>query len=125
MKASFAIAATIVLNGCASIVSGGADTIPVNSYPQEAFCNISGQNVRTPSQVALNHTCNDVTVTCHKDGYYDSSGQIVSSTNPWVFGNILFGGIVGLLIDAASGNMCHFTEGTEVALEQKLPVAGS
>ena len=38
-----------------------------------------------------------------RPGYLPAKMQLVRTTNPWAFGNVLIGGVVGLLIDVVSG----------------------
>ena len=44
-----------------------------------------------------------LTVICTKIGYYPNSGVLRANFEPMTFGNILFGGIIGIVVDAASG----------------------
>ena len=32
-------------------------------------------------------------------------GRLEKSLNPWIFGNILFGGLIGIVVDVASGSV--------------------
>ena len=42
-------------------------------------------------------------VTCAKPGYQTASAMSSSGVEPWVFGNLLIGGIVGILVDYSTG----------------------
>src|SRR5262249_15234233 len=47
----------------------------------------------------------DHTVTIELAGYEPYSATITKSVTGWVWGNILFGGIIGLAVDAISGGL--------------------
>ena len=52
-----------------------------------------------------------------KEGYNDGLSVIDSSLSGWYIGNLLFGGIVGLLIvDPATGAMWKLPENTSTSL---------
>ena len=38
------------------------------------------------------------------EGFHGQSVDLVHDVNGWVFGNIIFGGLVGLIIDLTTGN---------------------
>jgi hypothetical protein len=48
----------------------------------------------------------------HKDGYQDSSATVTSGTSGWVWGNLLAGGIVGGVVDFATGAAYKFSDDT-------------
>jgi len=59
------------------------------------------------------------TITFRKDGYTDKIFALRSSVDGWYFGNILFGGIIGMLIvDPATGAMYNLPGQVEVSLDQ-------
>lgn len=70
------------------------------------------------------------TVIFEKDGYEKKEIKVTSSMNGWYIGNILFGGIIGLLIiDPATGAMYSLsTKDTNVVLndlnKEKLQANG-
>jgi len=42
-----------------------------------------------------------VAVACRKQGYLEAAGNLASEFQAMTFGNILFGGIIGVVVDAA------------------------
>lgn len=122
---------TLVLSGCASIMSGGMDHVSVTSKPQNAHFAISDENGKvvqqgtTPSTVTL----------ARSDGFYDGQTYKVSfdadkhasktvaldtTLNGWYLGNVIFGGALGLLIiDPATGAMWDLPENLEATLAPK------
>lgn len=113
-----ALAAFCILgSGCASIVDGGAKTVRINSNPIGAKLSIydkQGKAVTvqtTPASISLKRNSGFFSGEKYKlifeaPGYYPSEAYIQSTVNGWYFGNIVFGGVIGLLIvDPATGAM--------------------
>ena len=67
--------------------------------------------VMTPTSVELKRDENHSFV-FHKDGYQDSSATVTSGTSGWVWGNLLAGGIVGGVVDFATGAAYKFSDDT-------------
>jgi len=110
------------LFGCASIVSKSNWPVNVQSNPSGAKCVVakeSGTQLHsgeTPMTVTLDSSSGFFSsakyiVTCNKDGYQPSISQLSAGMNGWYFGNIIFGGLIGLLIvDPATGAMWKLDE---------------
>jgi len=90
-------------SGCASIVKGTTQSIPVASDPSAADVlvdgNLSGQ---TPTNVEVKRK-HDHLITIQKTGYRPKSVPVVKAVGGAVFGNILAGGLIGWGVDAATG----------------------
>lgn len=111
------LAATLTMTGCASIFSGSTQTLTFKSVPDTAtitITNKSGEKVHTgitPVTVTLKRgngyfkpAAYDVTF--KKEGFQTKTIQVTGSVNGWYIGNIIFGGLIGLLIvDPATGAM--------------------
>ncbi len=89
--------------GCASIVKGTTQPIPVASDPSGADVKIDGNKVgQTPMSLDVKRK-NDHLVTIEKAGYQPESIAITRNIGGAVYGNILAGGLVGWGVDAISG----------------------
>ena len=108
------VGAAIGLTGCASIISGRTATVTIDSYPSHADVVIHdkhGQEVmatHTPARVELRRKDKFIwpakyTATITKPGYKTSRVPINQTVNPWVVGNVVAGGVIGLAIDNATG----------------------
>ena len=91
-----------VVNGCATIAHGTTTTVRLNSTPQGATAMVGGSTVVTPSSIALKNS-QAYPIVFKKDGYEDTYYTIDKYMSGWVWGNILFGGLIGLVIDNMTG----------------------
>lgn len=103
--ASLSAVAVISNLGCATIVTGGGpeQKIEVRSTPLGAkvFVDNDYKGV-TPCAVPVTRK-DPHTVRAELEGYAPQNKLVESGINGWVFGNILLGGIIGIVVDAASG----------------------
>ena len=98
----------VLVQGCGTIMSGTTKTVHVSSSPNGADFQIVNSrlipivNGVTPQNVTLKRNMR-YSVTFEKENYQDQIVPIKMGINVWVFGNVLFGGIPGVIIDAISG----------------------
>jgi hypothetical protein len=127
------IGAIATLTGCASIVSDSDYPVAIKSAPEGAVFEITkldGEVVHsgtTPQTVTLksgNGYFGSATyvVKFEKDGFAEQSVTIDSSMDGWFWGNIIFGGLIGMLIvDPITGAMWKLPENSEVTLVELAP----
>lgn len=126
-----AVCATALLTtSCASIVSKSSWPIMISSNPSEAKITITdkkGVDIYTgvtPTSIKLKSGSGffgkaRYQVKLEKEGFQTKTVPIEFKLNGWYFGNILFGGFIGLLIvDPATGAMYRLE--TEVVNETLL-----
>ncbi len=125
--ALIALSSTLA-SGCASIVSDSNYLVRIDSTPPEArfvVRNEDGLNVhqgRTPATVSLPAEAGffdgeTYEVTFEKEGYTPVNRTLDSSVDPWYAGNILFGGLIGILVvDPATGAMFKLPESLQVGM---------
>jgi hypothetical protein len=110
----FGCAALLALCGCASIVSGRHAEVAFDSYPSNAHVAIrdtAGRQVaalQTPGVVSLKRNRRwfmpaRYTATIAAPGYQPASVRLRSTINPWILGNVVVGGLPGLVVDTATG----------------------
>jgi len=119
----------IVLPACSSIISRSEYSVSINSHPDSAdfvVTNRSGQKVhsgKTPSSVTLESSAGyfrgeAYTVELNKEGYAAKTYTLRSGLDGWYWGNILLGGIIGMLIvDPLTGAMYTLPERVDVTLD--------
>lgn len=124
MRSFFVLVVVALLPACASITKGTDQEIAVSSNPTGARCELKrdgGQIASvnpTPGSVKVDKSKHDITVRCSKEGHQDGIGILRSSFEAWTVGNIVFGGLVGLAIDAGSGAINTYPSSIEVNLPQ-------
>jgi len=131
MKQLIPLSAMLALSGCASIAGNTSYPVSFRSTPSDAdflVTNQDGQEVykgKTPSIATLKSSAGyfdgeKYTVKFSKEGYGDSREVVDSSLSDWYWGNLLFGGPLGLLvIDPATGAMWKLPENVPTSLDKK------
>jgi hypothetical protein len=108
--------------GCATLTKGSSQTITVDTDPSGANCTLSrdGKTVAvinpTPGSIPVEKARATISVLCRHAGYQDSAGVLASEFQAMTFGNILFGGLIGLAVDAASGAINQYPEMVTITL---------
>ncbi|WP_158745104.1 hypothetical protein [Acidisphaera sp. L21] len=103
------ILSLLLLSGCAAILEGTVQTITVRTAPIGASCtatrrgDVIAQIASTPAQIQFHRDGGDITVTCQKPGWDPTVSVFEANFNGVTFGNLIIGGEVGLIVDAASG----------------------
>lgn len=115
------VAATVLLSGCASVVSDNDTTTYIHTVPETARCDLRGEEfervINTPGSISLPSKAAPVSVTCTAAGYKPTNATLDTSVDGWIFGNIILGGIIGAVIDAGRGAGMRYPEELEVILE--------
>lgn len=94
---------------CATIVSGSKQTVKFESTPSEAKVFINEVEVgKTPFETKLERK-KEHAIVIKLDGYKPYEVLLTKKFNAWYLGNILFGGIVGLIVDPITGAMYNLT----------------
>jgi hypothetical protein len=112
-----AVACSVLLSSCASIVSRPSRDVSIQSNPSGlafSITNGKGEAVHsgtTPQTVSLTARGGyfkpaKYTVQVKRAGKVVGTHQVTAGINGWYFGNILIGGLVGLIIvDPLTGSM--------------------
>lgn len=92
-----------LVSGCATVVKGTTQAIPVNSDPTGAEVLVNNNMLGiTPTEIKLKRK-NDHQVIIRKEGYSTVTMPVLKSVGGAVWGNVLAGGIIGWGVDATSG----------------------
>lgn len=99
--------------GCASILTGTSQKVSFSSDPSGAKVEIqpSGLQGTTPFAVDLKKG-RGYTVTAKKEGYEKAVQSIGTTLNGWFLGNLLLGGLIGMIIDASNGSYLNLDRNT-------------
>ena len=118
----FAAASLSLLSGCATIVNGSSQMVTITTTPPSAACTLDRIGTRlgvipqTPGSLRIDKSKNDLSVTCSKEGFATASVTKSPRFSGATFGNLLVGGAVGVVIDAASGANYAYPDTIELAL---------
>ena len=129
-----ALTFTVLLPACATVVEGTSDNVTLSTNPAGATCTVDRNGERvgvvatTPGSIRLHKSRHDLVVACTKRGYQPSTVTASSRFTGTTFGNILAGGAVGVVVDAASGANNRYPSEVRVDLVEnrkpaKLPPA--
>lgn len=106
-----ALIMSTVIVGCATIVSGTTEQVTFQSSPDGALVKVNGKPLgRTPITIRLDRVTGQ-TLTIEKQDYNTFSTIMDTSVEPWFFGNIIIGGLLGSTTDAMSGAMYNYSQG--------------
>jgi len=93
------------------MVNHTTQQIPVASEPSGAAVRVDCGNVKndpklvTPAVVTVQRKADHCTIALEKRGYQPAEVKLEKSMSGWYLGNIVLGGFVGLIVDAANGSM--------------------
>ncbi len=99
----------ISLTGCCTIMHGTRQSIGIASSPSQASIWVDSNYVgQTPIIVEMSRKNNHF-VRIELEGYQPYEATFSRHVSEWVFGNIIFGGVIGLAVDAISGGLYKLT----------------
>ena len=99
----------LLCTGCATIMNQTSQSIGISSNPTGATVTVdSAPHGKTPVVARLSRRDNHI-VRLELDGYKPYETTLTRRVSGWVWGNIVFGGLIGLAIDAISGGLYKLT----------------
>ena len=100
-----AICLALTFNSCATIISGSRQEVLINSNPKKALVSINEIEMgQTPIQKKLKRN-QEYNVILNLEGYKPYRTTLEKKFNAWYVGNVLIGGIIGLVVDPITGAM--------------------
>lgn len=94
-----------LLAGCATIMHGKTQSVGISSIPEGALVTVDNQPVgNTPVFAELTRKDKHV-VRISLESYTTATLTLDRKTSGWVWGNIAFGGLIGLAVDAITGGL--------------------
>lgn len=106
--------AAFALSGCATLTTGSDQSVTVITDPSGAECRMEREGTvvaivnPTPGTVQVDKSKNAIVVKCAADGFLETFATLSSEFQGMTVGNVLFGGIIGVAIDAGSGAMNEY-----------------
>jgi hypothetical protein len=102
---TFLLSTIIMLSSCATIISGSRQTVEISSEPSSAKVYINEIEIgTTPVQKKLKRN-QEYQLILKLDGYKTYETKLERKFNAWYIGNVLIGGIIGLIVDPITGAM--------------------
>lgn len=99
----------LLVSGCCTIMLSPEQDVGITSNPSGAKITIDGKEVgNTPMTTSLARK-NAHSIKIQLDGYMPYEIHLTKNTSSWVFGNIIFGGLIGLVVDMATGALYELT----------------
>lgn len=121
------------LTGCATITGSEHQNISVQTREQSGrelagaaceFTNSRGRwTVTSPGSVTINRSNEDMQVVCSKSGVEPGRAVVTSATKGSMFGNIVFGGGVGAIIDHSKGTAYEYPSFIQVVMGMVTNIA--
>ncbi|MDB2614384.1 PEGA domain-containing protein, partial [Chlamydiales bacterium] len=98
-----------LLTSCATIMNGPNQSIRIGSNPQDALVYVDQYYMgQTPLVVQMTRSDNHF-VRIELDGFCPYEATFSKKISAWIFGNIIFGGFIGLAVDTISGGIYVLT----------------
>jgi len=115
------IACAILLVACATITKGTTQLVAFDTPGVAgATCTLSTQAgpqvVTTPGTLTLSKQSESIPIRCEKACYVPASSIVPTNADAMAAGNVIFGGVIGLGVDAASGAMYKYPDQVTVAM---------
>lgn len=102
-------ALSLLLGSCATIVTGTNAEIIINGQQEEPVTiktfNNTYEGVMLPQTVKVQKKKLNETISVISEHYNYQSFIPGRKSNPWIFGNIVIGGLIGFGVDALTGGM--------------------
>lgn len=110
----------IAISGCCTIMSGRMQSLPIQSEPTGATVTVNGTTYTTPATVQLDRKASFYEIKVEMPGFEPQIVTLYKTVNGWVFGNIVLGGIIGIIVDVSTGAASKFTPSElDIKLMQK------
>lgn len=110
--------ATCFSGGCATFLNDDHDMVAFSSEPDGATVLIDGVAMgKTPCTLPVPRKGFDKAVEFKRPGYKTVSYELKNGLNLAVAGNIIFGGVIGLGVDAISGRGGEYQPSVHVLME--------
>jgi len=125
-----ALAAAVSSVGCSTITQSESQPLSLTATyegkPVEASCQLKNDkgswDSKAPSNVSVRKSNEDLEVTCKKDGMPDGLLKAISRAAGSMFGNIIFGGGTGAIIDHNKGTAYDYPDQLPVKMGESVVI---
>lgn len=120
----------LFMPGCATITKDANQSVQIETYSKDnqpiAGIQCSAQNdrgrwnVAAPGSVSVHRSAENLIVNCEKAGEATGKGTVISRANGGMFGNIVFGGGIGAIIDHNKGTAYTYPSWIQIVMGDNL-----
>lgn len=121
-----------LMSGCATITSTEMQPVTVATHTAEgqpveqAACSLKNDvgywKVTSPGVVSVKRSAEDLMIECKKDGSPDGIARAISRAAGGMWGNIIFGGGIGAIIDHNKGTGYDYPNDLIVKMGQSVTI---
>lgn len=125
-----ALSVSISLTGCATITKDANQSVQIETYSKDnqpisgAKCvakNERGEWTATsPGSVSVHRSGENLLINCEKEGEQAGMGTVISRANGGMFGNLIFGGGIGAIIDHNKGTAYTYPSWLRIVMGESL-----
>ena len=120
----------IASSGCSTITQSESQVLSLTATheakPIEATCSLKNDkgswDAKAPANVTVRKSNEDLEVTCKKEGVPDGILKAISRAAGSMFGNIIFGGGIGAIIDHSKGTGYDYPSRLPVKMGESVVV---
>jgi hypothetical protein len=99
----------MLLSSCATIMHGTKQSIGISSNPANAGVWIDGQYYGQTPMIAKLARQDNHFLRIELEGFMPYEVTLTKQMSGWVFGNVIFGGLIGVAVDAITGGIYRLT----------------
>ncbi|OEJ69002.1 SHOCT domain-containing protein [Magnetovibrio blakemorei] len=120
------VALPILTTGCSSVTGTVNQSVSVETHGQTgtevvgASCELTNNKgkwfIQTPGSTTIHRSNDDMQVLCKKESMENGRAAVVSDVKGSMFGNIVFGGGVGAIIDHSNGSAYEYPPVIDVVM---------
>jgi hypothetical protein len=132
LRIALIVSAAFVSTGCATITSNEMQTVSLNTKAangqpvEKVECSLKNDKgswqATSPGTVAVHRSAEDLMVECKKEGVPDGFLRAISRAAGGMFGNIIFGGGIGALIDHNKGTGYDYPNDLPIKMGESVTV---
>jgi len=119
-------------SGCATITSSEMQSVALTTKTskgeivEKANCSLKNDRgsweAQSPGVVSVRRSAEDLTVECNKEGHPHGILRAISRAAGGMFGNIIFGGGIGAIIDHSKGTGYNYPDNLPVKMGEAVTV---
>ncbi|MCX5765610.1 MAG: PEGA domain-containing protein [Gemmatimonadetes bacterium] len=95
----------LLLAGCATIMHGTSQGLGLSSSPTDAKVTVDNKPLGNTPVVATLSRKDTHIIRFEMAGFLPYEATVTRKVSGWVWGNIIFGGLIGLAVDAITGGL--------------------